>query len=252
MKYLKYLKFKIFNNKITYNMDTINEDISKTNKLKPKPELKQYLNEGDFEIGVDEVGRGCLAGPVVCAACIWPNTEDPENIKKYEIRDSKKLSKKKRKESCEYIKQTAILYSIKYGDNEMVDKYNILKATKMLMHECIRDIEEQLKKQNISKINTILVDGPQFDMYLDKDFEYIPHKCIISGDNVYKSIAAASILAKESRDNYMIQLTEDNPDFLKYGWQTNMAYGTKKHTDAIKEHGITKYHRKTFGICKNY
>ena len=221
-------------------------------KRLPKPELKQFLQEGEIEIGVDEVGRGCLAGPVVCAACIWPCKEDPENITKYEIRDSKKLSKKKRKESFEYIKKNAILYSIKFGDNNMVDKYNVLKTTKLLMHECLRDIEEQLKQKNITKIDTILVDGPHFDMYLDNDFEYVNNKCIISGDNVYKSIAAASILAKESRDNYMIQLTKDNPDFCKYGWATNMAYGTKQHLDAIKEHGITKFHRKTFGICKNY
>jgi ribonuclease HII len=218
-------------------------------KTKSKPELKQYFMEGDIEIGLDEVGRGCLAGPVVCAGCIWLNKEDPENIKKYDIRDSKKLTKKKRKESYEYIKQNAICYSIKFGDNHMVDKYNVLKTTKLLMHECLRDIEEQLKGK---KINTILVDGPHFDMYLDKDFEYVQHKCIVNGDNIYKSIAAASILAKECRDNYMIKLTENNPDFFKYGWMTNMAYGTKQHLDAIKEHGITKFHRKTFGICKNY
>ena len=133
----------------------------------------------------------------------------------------------------------------------MIDKHNILKATKMLMHEVVKDIEEQLEKKKIN-IDTLLVDGNQFDIYLDRNFECIPHQCVTKGDNIYKSIAAASILAKESRDRYMTQLVEDNPEYKKYGWLNNMAYGTKKHIEAIKENGITPVHRKTFGICKNF
>ena len=220
---------------------------------KEKPELIQYLKKDNIEVGIDEAGRGCLAGPVYIAACVWPQSEDPEikNNKDIDIRDSKLLSKKRRAATFDYIKKTAIAYSIKHGDHNMIDKYNILKTTKLLMHEAVKDIEEQLQKKNID-IDAILVDGNQFDYYLDRNFEAIPHQCVTKGDNIYKSIAAASILAKETRDRYMIKLVEDNPEYKKYGWQDNMAYGTKKHIDAIKENGITSIHRKTFGICKTF
>ena len=220
---------------------------------KPKPELIQYFKLGDLEVGIDEAGRGCLAGPVYVAAVVWPQNETEENRKKYDIRDSKKLSRKNRKLSYEYIKETAIAYSIRSGSAEMIDKYNILETTKRIMHECIVEVENKLKSfKEPMKINKILVDGNQFDMYLDNDFEHVPSQCVVNGDNIYKSIAAASILAKETRDTYMEKLLEDNPEYDKYGWSTNMAYGTKKHIEAIKEHGITKEHRKTFGLCKNY
>ena len=216
-------------------------------------ELKQcFQDDESIELGIDEVGRGCLAGPVCVAACIWPHTEDPILQKKFRICDSKKLSKKKRKESCEYIKNTAIAYSIQWGDNDMIDKYNILETTKQIMHKCIDDIIKQLKGKNL-KLNRILVDGPHFEPYLDDDFECIPFECIIKGDNVYKSIAAYSILAKETRDKYMEDITLKNPEIYgKYGWKNNKAYGTTQHIDAIKQYGITQLHRKTFGICKNY
>ena len=221
--------------------------------MKKYEELIQYLKKDTIEIGIDEAGRGCMAGPVVCAAVIWPQTENSEDIERYYIRDSKKITKKRREESYEYIKKTSRAYSIKFGDSDMIDKFNILETTKKLMHECVQDIEHQLKKTTETiKIDNILVDGNQFSTYFDDDFECIPHQCVINGDNIYKSIAAASILAKETRDNYMIDLVKDNPEYSKYGWERNMAYGTKEHMKAIKEYGLTKYHRKTFGICKEY
>jgi ribonuclease HII len=225
----------------------------KPRSKKAKPELIQYLKLGDIEVGIDEAGRGCLAGPVQVAAVVWLKKESDEDRVKYDIRDSKKLSRKNRKLSYEYIKSNAIAYSIKSGSHEMVDKYNILETTKRIMHECVKDIEEQLKSHIPAlTIDKILVDGTQFDTYFDDDFECVPHQCVISGDNIYKSIAAASILAKETRDQYMEKLVADNPEYEKYGWKKNMAYGTKQHIDAIKEHGITPYHRRTFGLCKNY
>jgi len=220
---------------------------------KKKHELIQYLKLGNIEIGIDEAGRGCLAGPVQVAAVVWPQKESEEDRVKYDIRDSKKLSRKNRKLSYEYIKSTAIAYSIKSGSHEMIDKYNILETTKRIMHECVKDIEDQLRSHTPSKtIDNILVDGNQFDTYFDNDFECVPHQCVTSGDNIYKSIAAASILAKETRDQYMEKLVVDNPEYKKYGWEKNMAYGTKQHIDAIREYGITPYHRRTFGLCKQY
>ena len=216
-----------------------------------RPELQQYFKEGDIEIGIDEAGRGCMAGPVCVAGVVWPNKESDDDIKKYPIRDSKTLSRKKRQLSYEYIKNNAIAYSIKFGDHTMIDKYNILETTKRIMHEVVKDIEEQLSSKGIM-VDMILVDGNQFDYYMDSNFECISHQCVVKGDNKYKSIAAASILAKETRDTFMEKLVLDNPEYERYGWSKNMAYGTRQHIDAITEYGITEYHRKTFGICKKY
>ena len=114
------------------------------------------------------------------------------------------------------------------------------------MHKCVDNITDQLN------IDTILVDGNQFNFYMDKNGECINHKCIIKGDDTYKSIASASILAKVNRDNYINNLCEEYPELKKYDIHNNKGYGTKKHLNAIKEYGITKWHRKTFGICKEY
>ena len=131
-------------------------------------------------------------------------------------------------------------------DNEEIDKYNILKTTLKGMHKCVDNITDEID------IDTILVDGNQFNFYMDKKGECINHVCIINGDDTYKSIASASILAKVNRDNYINNLCEEYPELKKYDIHNNKGYGTKKHIDAIKEYGITKWHRKSFGICKEY
>ena len=204
--------------------------------------LNQYYQKDNIEVGIDEAGRGCLFGPVCIAAVIWPK-EDPEDS--IIIKDSKKCTEKYRNKCYDYIIKNAIQYSIQLVDNNEIDKKNILKCTLDGMHECLDNIDEK------DNFDMILIDGNNFPIYYSKSKdEYIDHKCIIKGDDKYKSIAAASILAKTYRDNYIIDLVKQNPELEKYDIQNNKGYGTKKHMEAIKEHGITKWHRKTFKPCK--
>ena len=202
--------------------------------------MKKYYSD-KLEVGIDEVARGCLAGPVFTAAVIWPKDLDCEY--QNEIKDSKKLSKKKRKFLREYIESNAIDFSVSFKDNTVIDKYNILTTTHMAMHD------------SINKLNIIpellLVDGNTFTPYYHNN-DIIEHTCIIEGDNKYLPIACASILAKVYHDEYIENLLNNNKDLNKYDWGNNMCYGTQKHINAIKEYGISKYHRKTFGICKDY
>jgi ribonuclease HII len=187
--------------------------------------LKSYHTEGIVEAGIDEVGRGCLAGPVVAAAVILPNNFDYDIVK-----DSKKLSEKRRKEAYELIKEHAIDYSISFVPASSIDEINIGKATMAAMNKCVEKLEK--------KPEHLLIDGNVFE-----NAHGIPHTCVVKGDNTYYSIAAASILAKVTRDEYMVQKSKDFPF---YKWESNKGYGAKVHRDAIKEHGITQYHRKTF------
>tara|TARA_B110001469_G_C9616941_1_gene307251 strand:+ start:474 stop:1082 length:609 start_codon:yes stop_codon:yes gene_type:complete len=202
--------------------------------------MKTFYEEGKIEIGLDEAGRGCLFGPVFSAGVVWDNTFHPD------IRDSKKISLKKRNEMKQYILQNAISYKIQMIDNEYIDKHNILRSTIFGWHNCISGVHSDIP------IDTILVDGPNFDWFIDCDLETIDHVCINKGDNKYISIAAASILAKTFRDEYIDILVDENPELEKYDLKNNKGYGTKKHLEAIKKYGITKWHRKSFGLCKNY
>ena len=182
--------------------------------------------------GVDEVGRGCLAGPVVAAAVILPHKFDEQyNIHLEYIKDSKKLSYKKRLEMYYIIKEIAIDYSVAFIDNTIVDRNNIRNATLSAMQTAIDNL-------NIT---------PEF-MYIDGNY-YASHnniefKCIPQGDSKFMCIAAASIIAKVERDLYVE--TKMHNEYPLYNWIKNKCYGTKEHYDAIKEYGITKYHRKTF------
>ena len=203
--------------------------------------LKQFYETDKIEVGLDEAGRGCLFGPVCVAGVIWLD-EDPNP--ELEIRDSKKVSEKKRTLLKDYIKDNSIAYSIVLVDHDDIDKYNILQATLRGMHQCLDNITD------IINIDTILVDGNHFDFYSDRNDNYINHICVIDGDNTYKSIAAASILAKTYRDEWINKLVDENPELEKYDLRNNKGYGTKRHLDAIKEYGVTKWHRKSFGICK--
>lgn len=209
--------------------------------------LKQYYEKDKIEVGIDEAGRGCLFGPVCIGSVIWLD-EDPINgniFKDYNIVDSKKCSIKKKNILKEYIIDNCIAYNIQLIDNNEIDKKNILEATLNGMHRCLDNITK------IINIDTILVDGNQFKIYEDINNNIIPYKCIINGDDTYKSIAAASILAKTYRDDYIENLVKNNPELEKYDILNNKGYGTKKHIEAIKKYGITKWHRKTFGICQN-
>tara|TARA_Y100000356_G_C11223474_1_gene270538 strand:- start:68 stop:685 length:618 start_codon:yes stop_codon:yes gene_type:complete len=203
--------------------------------------LKQFYETDKIEVGLDEAGRGCLFGPVCVAGVIWLD-EDPNP--ELEIRDSKKVSEKKRTLLKDYIKDNSIAYSIVLVDHDDIDKYNILQATLRGMHQCLDNITD------IINIDTILVDGNHFDFYSDRNDNYINHICVVDGDNTYKSIAAASILAKTYRDEWINKLVDENPELEKYDLRNNKGYGTKRHLDAIKEYGVTKWHRKSFGICK--
>lgn len=207
--------------------------------------LLPYQNEEILEIGIDEAGRGCLFGRVYVAGVILPNNiielcEDEEII----IKDSKKMSKKNKDKSREFIERVALDYSIVYKENTEIDEKNIFATTMNAMHDVI---------DNISiKPDKILVDGNHFNIYRDSEGNMVTHECVIEGDNKYLSIAAASILAKTYKDEYIVNIVKEYPDYEKYGLLNNSGYGTKNHLDAIKMYGITPHHRKTFGICKDF
>jgi len=205
--------------------------------------MQSYYFEDLLEVGVDEVARGCLAGPVYTAAVIWPKEIEPE-LDNMITKDSKKYSKRRRLILKDYIEENCIDYSVTSESNIIIDKVNILNATLLSMHNSISNL-------NI-EIDHILVDGTTFKNYYNKNNELIPNTCIVNGDAKYTPIACASILAKVYHDEYIEKLCDENPDYKKYDWHNNMCYGTEKHLNAIREYGITDLHRKTFGICKDY
>ncbi|MBW3524131.1 ribonuclease HII [Chryseobacterium sp. NKUCC03_KSP] len=189
--------------------------------------LIKKWSENYIEAGCDEVGRGCLCGPVVAAAVILD-----ENFEQNLINDSKKLSFKTRMDLDSYIKDNVKSFAIAELPPSFIDEHNILNASIYAMHNA-------LDKLTI-RPEFILVDGNKFHSY-----NFIPHQCVIKGDSKFLSIAAASILAKNYRDKLMIELHEEHPE---YGWNTNFGYATKKHQEALIKHGITKYHRQSFRL----
>ena len=189
--------------------------------------LKQYFTEEKIEAGCDEAGRGCLAGPVFAAAVILP-----KDFKNELLNDSKKLSKKNREILREIIIKNAISWAVAKVDNKKIDEINILNASFLAMHKAIKKLK--------TKPGLLLIDGNRF-----KEYKNIPHNCIIKGDGKYMSIAAASILAKTFRDDFMIRLHKKYP---VYDWDNNKGYPTKKHREAITKYGITKYHRLSFNL----
>ena len=189
--------------------------------------LASYLHKNKIEVGCDEAGRGCLAGPVVAAAVILP-----KKFKQPLLNDSKQLNEKKRILLRTEIKENAIAYAIGIVDHKEIDKINILNASILAMHRAL----DQIKKP----FDNILVDGNQF-----KKYNEIKYHCIVKGDGKYLSIAAASILAKTYRDDLMKKLHLEHP---QYQWENNKGYPTKSHRAAIKKIGISKYHRKSFKL----
>ena len=193
-------------------------------------------------VGIDEAGRGPLVGPVTAAAVIWdieyvPETKDDEKLLEL-VKDSKKLSEKNRVRVAEFIKKHAKAYSIADVDNVTIDEINILKATYLAMHRALKALGMEFDK--------IYVDGNSFKPYMGNDGMFVPHTCITNGDNNLFQIAAASILAKTHRDALIKQIHEKNENYRVYSWDKNKGYGTKVHMEAIKQHGITPLHRRTF------
>ena len=202
--------------------------------------MNKFYQKNKIELGIDEAGRGCLIGPVCVVGVILGDTDN--NPPPYKIRDSKKISPKIRKILREYIENNSIAFSVQLINEKIIDDINILKATMKGMHLCIDDILKQIN------IDTILVDGNQFDPYLDQNFEPINHICIPKGDDKYLNIAAASILAKEYHDEYILKLVNENTQLNNYKLLNNKGYGTKDHINAIKEYGLTQWHRKSYKI----
>jgi len=212
-----------------------------------------YDSSFEYEIGIDEAGRGPLFGRVYAAAVILPKEDTFDH---YRMKDSKKFhSKKKIEEVANYIKENAIAWAVEYEDEQKIDEINILQATQSAMHKAIRCV---LKKIENHENTILLVDGNYFKPLLIQNasktkLEHVKYVTIEGGDNKFCSIAAASILAKVERDKYIDDLCVENPELSeRYGIDTNKGYGAKKHLDGIKQFGITKWHRKTFGICKSY
>ncbi len=189
--------------------------------------LLQNFSGFKLEVGTDEAGRGCLAGPVVAAAVILP----PKFEHSF-LNDSKQLSEKQRFQLKPFIEEHAVSYAVSFVWQDEIDAVNILNASILAMHQAIENL--------IKQPEFIIVDGNRFKNYKD-----IPHQTIVKGDSKYLSIAAASVLAKTYRDLYMEKIHQE---FSHYNWKQNKGYPTKQHREAIRNHGITDYHRKSFRL----
>lgn len=191
--------------------------------------LKKAFKKGIVEAGCDEAGRGCLAGPVFAAAVILP-----ARFSHPLLNDSKQVAEEDREALRPIIEKKAVAWAVAMVDHIEIDRINILKASFKAMHLAIDQLH--------TRPELLLIDGHIFSPYFG-----IVHQCVVQGDEIYASIAAASILAKTHRDEYMRNLHHQYPH---YGWHENKGYGTTTHRNGIKVHGLSPYHRKTFGICK--
>ena len=213
--------------------------------------LPFYHTDNRFEVGVDEAGRGPLFGRLYVAAVISPEGgfDNPD------IKDSKKIkSKKKRTELAKYIQENAFAWSVQYIEHDVIDSVNILQAVYQGMHSAIR---ECISKIDVFENRTcLLIDGNMFkplSVFEESSERYmtLPYETIEGGDNKYESIAAASILAKCARDQWVEDLCKEHPELVtRYSLDKNMGYGTKAHLTGIAEHGVTQWHRRSFGCCK--
>jgi len=223
-----------------------------------------YSDINKYEIALDEVARGPLFGRLYVAGVILPKdgSFDGTNVK-----DSKKFSSKKKiREVAEYIKKHALVWHIHYIENDVIDEINILQSVYKAMHECIHqcilkitaieNTENIIDQQYYENKYMIIVDGNSFKPYCmynesSQNIEQIPHATIEKGDSKYMAIAAASIIAKVEHDEYISKCCIQYPELNeKYNLNNNVGYGTKQHLDGIREHGITQWHRKTYGPCK--
>ena len=194
-----------------------------------------------FEIGIDEAGRGPLFGPVYAGAVIWD-----QNLENQIIKDSKKLSKKKRAIAFEWIKENIKYWGIGFASEKEIDEINILQATKLAMDRAISNLTNKIKDDTL-QIKNIIIDGVFWEKH---NFPY-QVESIVKGDTKYYSIAAASILAKEFHDKHILEILDDNPDLnTKYNLKKNMGYGTKAHLEGLNLYGPSNYHRKSFKRCR--
>ncbi|HOT64381.1 MAG TPA: ribonuclease HII [Dysgonamonadaceae bacterium] len=191
--------------------------------------LLQSMHPDMIEAGCDEAGRGCLAGPVFAAAVVLPSDFECD-----ELNDSKQLSEKQRNRLRPLIEEQALSFAVAMCSNAEIDELNILWASVEAMHRALSKL--------VIMPQHILVDGNRF-----RNYEQIPHTCVVGGDAVYLSIAAASVLAKTYRDEYMTNLAREFP---RYDWDCNKGYPTKAHREAIRKYGITPYHRKSFRLLE--
>lgn len=274
------LYFKNYNTMITENDYTvgsgfeIDEQLNsqQSNKKVKKTRVRSVFNLNHYyiddvntlEIGADEAGRGPLFGRVYSAAVILPKDNSFDHSK---MKDSKKFhSKKQIDDAADYIKKNALAWYVSFEDEKTIDQINILQATQKAMHNAILETRNQyneiMKKQGKKESSDykffLLIDGNYFNpiTHFNKSankLEIIPYSCIEGGDNKYTAIAAASILAKVERDKYIEELCKENPELIeRYGIDQNKGYGARRHLDGIKEHGITVWHRRSFGICKTF
>ncbi|MGB4205077.1 MAG: ribonuclease HII [Bacteroidales bacterium] len=197
--------------------------------IKKPPQLLISYTEHLLEAGCDEAGRGCLAGPVFAAAVIISH-----DFRCPGLNDSKQLTTEQRNEMRKYIEENALAWAVASIDNQIIDKINILQASYLAMHEAVKKLKYTPE--------LLLIDGNRFLPYPG-----VPHQCFVKGDAKFASIAAASILAKTHRDEFMEQI---HKEFPQYGWNRNKAYPTVVHIKAIEEYGFSKYHRKSFSIKK--
>jgi|TARA_B110000261_G_scaffold162926_1_gene207654 ribonuclease HII len=222
---------------------------SKQSRSKQTPLHKWFdADPSVLEIGIDEAGRGPMLGRVYSAAVILPKDDEFAHEM---MKDSKRFSSEKKiREAAEYIKENAVRWSVAFSTEQTIDQINIRNATHSAMRESARNIIDSTGNYHL------LVDGNDFKPFTtfrNDCIVQVPHTCIEGGDNKYTAIAAASILAKVSRDDYIAAICSETPSLQEhYQILKNKGYGTKAHHEGIMEHGITKYHRKTFGICRNY
>lgn len=195
-----------------------------------KLSLKNFYTKGLIEVGCDEAGRGCYAGPVYAGAVIL----DPKK-RNNQLNDSKKLTATKRNELRIWVEKNAVAWAVGIVSAKEIDEINILNASFLAMHRAIDQLEE--------KFDHLLIDGNRFTPY-----PFTPHTCIIKGDEKFKNIAAASILAKTHRDEYMQKIALDFP---MYDWQNNQGYGTLKHRNGLDKHGVCEHHRKSFNLFRH-
>lgn len=235
------------------------EKVEKVKRVKKDPIiLQQIYNDSNlYEFGLDEAGRGSLFGGVYVACVVLP--KDSSNFDGKDIKDSKKFSSKKKiMEVAEYIKQHALAWNVSWVDESEIDKNNILESSMRGMHKCLDALFPSLGGYKDIDKCLALVDGNYFNPYsrFNNDKHCIcqlPHITVEQGDSKYMAIAAASILAKTARDSYILELCQGYPELVeRYGLDTNMGYGTKRHLEGIRQHGISQWHRRTFGdLCKS-
>jgi ribonuclease HII len=227
-------------------------------KSKSKSQLLPRWNHDiKYEIGIDESGRGPLFGRVYAAAVVLPN--DPMLFDHTLMTDSKKIkSPKKMATLAEYIRKNALSYSIQYIEHDVIDRINILQADIQAMHNCIRDIMTEITDADATTVQ-LVIDGnyfKPFSMYQENSDLWInlPHHTAVKGDDTYSHVAAASILAKWARDEWIHELCRNHPELHeKYGLDSNMGYGTKRHLEGIIKYGLSPWHRRSFTsklICK--